>query len=140
MITVFWKALDPFAKEPTKSNPEDAGWDFYSLEDVILQPDKPTYVRTGVAIAIPFGWYGQFQERSGLARNSGVILGGGVIDCGFRGEIGIIAHTIFEPLTVKAGSKIAQMCFHQVPVATFREVEELPPSVRGENGFGSSGT
>lgn len=151
------KKMHPEAKLPTVSHPgTDLGFDIYALEDVALLPGVPTKVRTGIAAYYESeeGQYGLLiRDRSSMASN-GVMVSGGVIDAGYRGEIVVVftntnrqAFNSFvgtgqyeNVVTVMKGDKIAQMI--PIPVLTaceVKEVEELPGSARGENGFGSSG-
>lgn len=143
MINVRIKRLSDGAVIPTKANEYDAGWDFYAPADmnpVTIYPHERRIIKIGISIAIPVGWYLQVASRSGLACN-GIDARAGVIDCMYRGEIGIILHndTEFDEYTINHGDKIAQGVFLPVPSVNWDEVDELDETMRGEGGFGSSG-
>ncbi len=119
----------------------DAGVDLASAEDLILREGERALVGTGVAVAIPAGYGGFVQPRSGLAAKYGITLTNspGLIDSNYRGEIKVIlqntGHADFE---IKTGDRIAQLVVMPVEQIQFEEVDELPGSDRGGGGFGSS--
>ena len=126
---------------PERAYAGDAGLDLAACERIELSPGERAVVPTGLAVAIPDGYAGFVQPRSGLAASHGigVVNSPGLIDSGYRGEIRVVLlNTGREPFSVEAGMRIAQLVI--APVASVRlvEVEELPPSERGERGFGSS--
>lgn len=135
MLTIKFRKLHPDAKAPTKAHNLDAGWDLYASDCVVIHGGV---VPTGIAVEIPPGYYGQICGRSGLA-SKGVFPTGGVIDCTYRGEIGVILNCRYPSQVIKRGDKIAQLVILPVPQVEFVEVEELGVSERGEKGFGSSG-
>ncbi len=98
---------------------------------------------TGVAVAVPPGCVGLVHARSGLAARAGVgiVNAPGTIDAGYRGEIKVILVNMDrrQPVTLTRGDRIAQLVVQRVETVTVTEVAELPPSPRGEDGFGSSG-
>lgn len=99
-------------------------------------------VRTGIAVAIPHGYGGFVQPRSGLAASRGITLTNspGLIDSNYRGEIKVILQNTGEAdFEIKSGDRIAQLVIMPIQRAEFTEVDELPGSDRGEGGFGSSG-
>ncbi|HDY69609.1 MAG TPA: dUTP diphosphatase [Actinobacteria bacterium] len=120
----------------------DAGVDLASVERLTLREGERALVPTGIAVAIPPGYGGFVQPRSGLAARHGITLTNspGLIDSNYRGEIMIIlqntGHTDFE---INVGDRIAQLVIMPVEHAGFEEVDELPASGRGAGGFGSSG-
>jgi dUTP pyrophosphatase len=128
---------------PQYSNPGDAGADLYSSETLVLLPGKRKLVSTGVSIALPDGYVGLVHPRSGLASKHGISIVNtpGTIDAGYRGEIKVclINTDLEESYTINRGDRIAQLVIQKVEKAVFYEVEELPQSDRGANGFGSSG-
>jgi dUTP pyrophosphatase len=133
------RRLDPAATVPTRAHPDDAGLDLYSLEDAELLPGKGNVIRTGIAIAVPFGHVGLVCDRSSLAKR-GLKTAGGVIDAGYRGELGVVLWNISgSPQSVKKGERLAQLLV--IPVATPApvEVEDLGLTARGAGGFGSTG-
>jgi dUTP pyrophosphatase len=140
---VLIQRLDPGLPVPSYAHPGDAGADLYTAEDVELQPGERAVVGTGVAIALPDGYAAFVHPRSGLAAKHGVTLvnAPGTVDAGYRGEIRVtlINTDAKEPFRLQRGDRVAQLVIQQVERALFAEVERLPGSVRGANGFGSTG-
>lgn len=133
------RRLDPTAVVPTRAHPDDAGLDLYSLEDAELEPGAGRIIKTGVAVAIPPGHVGLVCDRSSLAKR-GLKTAGGVIDAGYRGELGVVLWNISPaPQPVKKGERLAQLLV--IPVATPAPVEmdDLGATARGAGGFGSTG-
>lgn len=128
----------PSAKLPTKAHPFDAAFDLYSPKDFTLGGGKTITVNTGVHFGIPQGWYGQVAGRSSLGKN-GITVFGGVVDSGYTGPIHVVLANIGDDHDFKQGDRIAQILFLPVLEATFRLVEDLDSTSRGDNGFGSSG-
>jgi dUTP pyrophosphatase len=120
----------------------DAGLDLSSCERVVLEPGERALVPTGVAVAIPPGYAGYVQPRSGLANEHGITIvnSPGLVDSGYRGELRIILlNTDRErSFEIEPGMRIAQLVLLPVPPVELRVVDELPKSERGERGFGSS--
>jgi len=141
MLTDFLvKKINPEARLPRRVRQGDAGFDLFSVEDVTLLPGKRVLVGTGIAVAIPSGWVGLIKDRSGLAAKQGLHCLAGVIDENYRGEVKVVLYNAgTEPVTLPAGSRIAQLVIVPYYVGPVKEVAELPPSNRGEEGFGSSG-
>lgn len=135
--------LDPDLPLPAYEHPGDAGMDLRSRIDVTLAPGERMLVPTGMAIALPDGYVALVCARSGLALRHGIGLvnAPGVIDAGYRGEIGVILvnHDATTPVTLARGDRIAQLVVERVERARLVEVSELPGSHRGEGGFGSTG-
>jgi dUTP pyrophosphatase len=135
---------DPAVPLPAYAHPGDAGCDLRARVDGSIRPGERLAVPTGVAVAIPDGWAGLVLPRSGLARRHGVTLVNtpGLIDAGYRGEIELLMVNLdpVTPFAFSAGDRVAQLVFVPFAAVNWREVAELPPSVRGEGGFGSSGT
>jgi dUTP pyrophosphatase len=128
---------------PQYAHPGDAGADLVAAEAVILGPGERALVGTGVRIALPDGYAAFVVPRSGLAAKHGitVVNAPGTVDAGYRGEIKVTLlntdlHATYE---VAVGDRIAQIIVLPVPRARFVPVDELPGSVRGEGGFGSTG-
>jgi len=121
----------------------DAGLDLYAAESVTLQPFERCLVPTGIAVAIPEGYAGFVQPRSGLAVRSGLSLVNtpGLIDSHYRGEIKVIAVNLDaqKPIEIARGDKIAQLVIQPVARVTLAEVDTLDATARGEGGFGSTG-
>jgi dUTP diphosphatase len=130
------------ARVPEHAYAGDAGVDLACCEAVALAPGERAIVSTGLAVAIPEGYAGFVQPRSGLAARHGisVVNSPGLIDSGYRGEIQVVLlNTDRErAFTADAGERIAQLVVLPVPELSVREVDELPPSERGVRGFGSS--
>lgn len=137
------KRLDPTIELPSYAYAGDAGLDLRSSEDVTLEPFERRLISTGLAIAIPEGYAGFVQPRSGMALNHGLSMANtpGLIDSHYRGELKVIAINLDprEPISIKRGDRIAQLVIQQVPVVSLVEVEELDETDRGTGGFGSSG-
>jgi dUTP pyrophosphatase len=129
------------ARLPNRAYAGDAGLDLAACEPVDLPPGERTVVPTGLAVAIPEGYAGFVQPRSGLAARHGiaVVNAPGLIDAGYRGEIRVVLlNTGAETFTASVGERIAQLVVLQVPQVEVVEVAELPTSERGARGFGSS--
>lgn len=142
-LTIGVKKLSPEAKLPTKEQRDipDAGWDLYSNETVRVPGLGKTAVKTGIALAIPKGWYGNLRNRSGNAVRTPFMVDAGIIDPGYRGEVMVVIVNHSEyPQDILKGDKIAQMLLGKIPDVVFDEVAELPTSDRAEKGFGSTGT
>ena len=143
-VEVLIVRLDPELAVPVQAHAHDAGVDLRARVDVQLKPGERTMIPTGVAVAVPAGYAGLVQPRSGLAAKHGlgIVNSPGLIDAGYRGEINVIAINLdpSDPISIARGDRVAQLVIYPVPAVTWREVSELPSSERGEAGFGSSGT
>ena len=144
MIEVPLRRLDPDLPIPAYAHPGDAGADLVARESVVLEPGGGrALVPTGVAIALPPGYAGFVQPRSGLALKHGVtcLNTPGLIDCGYRDELKVILVNTdpTEPYKVQRGDRIAQLVVKRVEEAAFVSVDELPPATRDTGGFGSTG-
>jgi dUTP pyrophosphatase len=136
------KRLDTDAKLPQKSDSSDAGFDLSSIEILSIPPQGYAKVKTGLAVEIPEGYAGYIQPRSGLAAKQGISIvnSPGLIDSGYRGELQIILiNHGKETFFIEKGDRIAQLVILQVPEFVVQEVDTLNDSLRGEQGFGSSG-
>jgi dUTP pyrophosphatase len=136
--------LDPDLPLPSYAHVGDAGADLVAREDAVLEPGGGrALVPTGIALAIPPGYAGFVQPRSGLALRHGVtcLNTPGLIDCGYRNELKVLLVNTDprEPYKVARGDRIAQLVIQRVEEAAFRVVDELPPSTRDTGGFGSTG-
>ena len=135
--------LAPGAVAPAYAHPGDAGADLSCSEDVTLAPGERRTVGTGVSIALPDGYAAFVHPRSGLAARHGLSLvnAPGTIDAGYRGEIKVNLVNLdpTTPLTLRRGDRVAQLVVQPVAQARFVPVDELPGSVRGEGGHGSTG-
>lgn len=127
------------ARLPRYGRPGDAGLDLFSTEEHELGPGERHVFGVGVAVAIPEGYVGLIWDRSGLG-TKGITSLGGVVDATYRGELRVtLVNTGGEPYRVLAGDRIAQMLVQAIPTVVVEDVAELPTTVRGDNGFGSSG-
>jgi dUTP pyrophosphatase len=136
--------LRPDAVLPSQAHDGDAGLDLSACERVELGPGERALVPTGLAVAIPRGYAGFVQPRSGLAARHGiaVVNSPGLIDSGYRGEIKVVLlNTDRErSFVAEPGERIAQLVVVPVPPVRLVETAELPAGARGAAGFGSSGT
>ncbi len=146
-MNVFFKQL-PHAKGlalPAYATPDSAGLDLRAAleEPIVLEPGRRALVPTGLQMALPQGYEAQIRPRSGLAFRHGITMLNtpGTIDSDYRGEVKVLAVNLGdEPFEFRHGDRIAQMVIAPVIRAAIQGVEELPASVRGEGGFGSTGT
>ena len=142
MIELSIQRLREDAVVPTRAYAGDAGLDLASCERVELGPGERATVATGLAVAIPDGYAGFVQPRSGLASRHGITIVNtpGLVDSGYRGELKVILLNTDanEAFVVEPGMRIAQLVVMQVPGIDPVEVDELPESERGVRGFGSS--
>ena len=133
--------LHPNAVAPTQGAPFDAGYDLTSVEHKEIPPMGRTVVPTGISMEIPEGFYGRVAPRSGLAVKKGIDVLAGVIDSGYRNEIGVVLINLGGSLvTLPAGTRIAQIIIEKCHEVEWNDVEELAASNRGQGGFGSTGT
>lgn len=133
------RRLDPAATLPTRAHADDAGLDLYALEDAELLPGVGRVVRTGVAVAIAAGHAGLVCDRSSMAKR-GLKTAGGVIDAGYRGEVGVMLWNIArQAQVVKKGERIAQLLIIQVATPSPVASQDLGKTDRGHGGFGSTG-
>ena len=126
---------------PARATADSAGMDLLAAvgEDVVLAPGGRALIPTGIALALPSGYEGQVRPRSGLALKHGVTVLNtpGTIDADYRGEIGVILINHGEsPFTVRRGERIAQLVIAALVDAALDEVDSLPISRRGADGFG----
>ena len=142
-VTLPIKRLDPTVELPSYAYEGDAGLDLRSNEDVTLVPFERKLVGTGLAIAIPEGFAGFVQPRSGLALREGLSMANtpGLIDAHYRGELKVCAINLdpSKSIHIERGERIAQLVIKQVPAVSLQEVDELDETDRGVGGFGSSG-
>ena len=143
MLDVTVRRLDPDLPLPSYARAGDAGADLVAREDAVLEPGGGrALIPTGVAVAIPEGYAGFVQPRSGLALRHGVtcLNTPGLIDAGYRDELKVLLVNTdpTTPYKVSRGDRIAQLVIQRVEHASFTPVDELPPSERG-GGFGHTG-
>jgi dUTP pyrophosphatase len=134
--------LRPNAAVPARAYSGDAGLDLSSCERVELGPGERALVPTGLAVAIPEGYAGFVQPRSGLAAKHGISIVNtpGLVDSGYRGEllVNLVNTDKHDAFVVEPGMRIAQLVILPIPELELVEVDSLPDSERGVRGFGSS--
>ena len=142
MIEIPVVRLRDDAVVPERAYAGDAGLDLSTCEPLELHPGERALAKTGLAVAIPEGYAGFVQPRSGLAARHGiaVVNSPGLIDAGYRGEIQVVLLNTDRERTFAAGrgERIAQLVVLAVPQVSLDEVDALPDSERGARGFGSS--
>lgn len=142
--------LDDWAVPPTRAHSTDAGLDLRTPITIIVPPASLmdnngcmagcVSIQTGVHIAIPQGYFGKVESRSGLNINHGIVCCGGVVDSGYTGGIMVkLYNTTAEPYKIAAGDKIAQLIIQPCEYPQFELVERLDETERGDSGFGSTG-
>lgn len=139
------KKLNEKAVVPTYGSQFSAGADLYACEEdtVTIEPHKTVLVHTGLSFEIPEGFAGLIYARSGLASKKGLAPANkvGVIDADYRGEVMVSLHNHTDiPQTVEPFERVAQMVIAPFLKADFTVAAELSDTIRGEGGFGSTGT
>lgn len=132
--------LHPAATLPTRGSEQSAGLDLYSIEAVTFAARARAAVRTGLAVAIPRGFYGRIAPRSGLAVKHGLDVLAGVIDSDYRGEIicALVNHGR-EAFTLEAGQRMAQLIIEAIITPVPVWVDSLDETARGAGSFSSTG-
>lgn len=142
-VRVRIKRLISDVELPSYAYAGDAGLDLRAAESCVIGPLERRLVSTGIAVAIPEGYAGFVQPRSGMALKLGLSVANtpGLIDSHYRGELKIIAVNLDakEPVAIERGERVAQLVIQQVPLVELVEVDELDETDRGTGGFGSSG-
>ena len=134
------KKLSEPATIPTRGSESAAGWDLYASQECVVPARGKALVSTDIAIAVPVGYYGRVAPRSGMAWKKHTDIGAGVIDSDYRGPIGVVLFNhADEVLQIKTGDRVAQLIIEQISTAPLTEVENLDDTVRGEDGYGSTG-
>ncbi len=142
MEQLFIKKLYSNSIIPTKGSAEAAGYDLYARLDnlnLIIEPHSSVLVSTGVAMKIPYGYYGRIAPRSGFSVKTGLVINAGVIDSDYRGEVKILFQNYSDKyIAINNGDKIAQIVIEKIAHCKIVEVEDLDNTARGSNGFGST--
>jgi dUTP pyrophosphatase len=143
-VKIEFRLLEHAVAPPAAQHDGDAGYDLVAAESVVLAPGGGrAAIGTGIAVAIPEGYAGFVQPRSGLALRHGVtcLNTPGLVDAGYRDELRVILVNLdpVQPYEVKRGDRIAQLVIQAVEPVDWLEVDDLPPSERGTGGFGSTG-
>jgi len=144
MVKILVKKFDKNIKLPTYKTSGSSGMDLvaYIKNKITINPSKTATIPTGIAVAIPKNYEIQIRPRSGLAAKKGITVLNtpGTIDADYRGEIKIILINLSKKsFVVKSGDRIAQMILCPVAKGRLKEVKNLPKTVRGKGGFGSTG-
>ena len=140
MVDLRVKKLRENAVLPCYAHEGDAGLDLFSCINCSLESGQRMLIPTGVSFMIPKGYVGLIWPRSGLSFKKGVDVLAGVIDSGYRGEIGVVLlNTGYDDVVIKEGDKVAQILIQPVESVDVLEVDFLDESVRGEKNFGSTG-
>lgn len=134
------KKIYPDAILPQTMRTGDAAMDFYAYNNYQVKPGERVVASTGVAIAIPDGYWGNVRDRGGLAAKHGIHTMAGVVDANYRGEVQIVIINLgSETYDIKKGDRICQMIIERHEQVELDEVEELDETNRGEGRFASSG-
>ena len=144
MVKILFKKLNSKVKEPSYKTKGSSGMDLMAFlnEPISITPQTSKLIPTGISIAIPENTEIQIRPRSGLAakNNISILNTPGTIDSDYRGELKVILYNHGDKeFIVNNGDRIAQMVLVPIIKATFEEVENLPETIRGEGGFGSTG-
>lgn len=132
--------LSDLAYIPVRGSPNSAGLDLRSAYDSVVPKHGKCLIKTDLAIKLPLNCYGRIAPRSGLAFNHFIDVGAGVVDVDYRGNIQVLLFNHSnEDYSVKRGDKIAQLICEVITYPVVKEVFELDVTVRGTQGFGSSG-
>lgn len=130
-------------KLPSVMHKDDACFDFYAPEKTVIQPHEKAYrVRTGLALEVPEGYHLELFIRSGCAKKRNLRLSNstGIVDSGYRGEIIAMFDNIGDtPEVIEKGERIVQGLIQKNEPVTWKEVDQLSQTGRGDGGFGSTG-
>lgn len=142
---VKYTLLTDTAKRPTKGSERAAGWDLYADTDrpVAIEPGETVFIETGVAMAIPSGYFGAVYARSGIATKRGLRPANctGIIDSDYRGDISVALHNDTKMIqTVQPHERIAQIVIQPYMDGDLEPVDSLDDTARGTGSFGSTGT
>lgn len=132
--------LDEKAFMPSKAHSTDAGFDLYAMEDACIKSRDGIVINTGVHMAIPEGYVGYVQSRSGLNIKRDIICPTGTIDCGYTGSINVKLYNLGEnDYSIHAGDRIAQLVIQPISTEGLELTNALEDTDRGAGGFGSTG-
>ncbi|KAK0230583.1 dUTP pyrophosphatase [Armillaria fumosa] len=134
------KRLSDKAKLPTRGSALAAGYDLYSAEKKTIPARGSALVNTQISLAVPIGTYGRVAPRSGLATKHMIATGAGVVDADYRGPLFVLLFNHSEKdFEVEEGDRIAQLVLEKIVTPEVLEVQDLDETLRGTNGFGSTG-
>ncbi|RWS29003.1 deoxyuridine 5'-triphosphate nucleotidohydrolase-like protein [Leptotrombidium deliense] len=135
-----FKKITANAIKPTRGSQLAAGYDLYSAYDYLIPAKGKEIVKTDLQVMVPDGCYGRVAPRSGLAVKSFIDVGAGVIDADYRGNVGVVLFNFGEnEFKVSKGDRIAQLICEKIEIPELEEVDCVDDTLRGENGFGSTG-
>ena len=127
-------------KLPEYAHDGDAGMDIYSSVDCVLRPGEKQLIKTGISIAIPNGYVGLIWDRSGMALKHSLHVLAGVVDSGYRGEVGVVIINLSDKeFEITKDMRVAQMLIQPVASVQIQEVKSLQETSRNKGGFGSTG-
>ncbi|MCO5556028.1 hypothetical protein L7F22_009572 [Adiantum nelumboides] len=137
---LFVKLEGQNAKVPSRGSIGSAGYYLYANVQMEIFPQNWGTVSTGIQLMIPEGYYGRIASRSSLVSQHGIIVGGGVIDQDYRGEVKVLLYnTGLHRFSIEVGDRVAQIILEKITMPEVQVVKSLGSSERGENGFGSTG-
>lgn len=148
-MNINFKKLTPTAITPVRAHANDAGYDLFANEDVVLKYGETKVVPTGIALELPDGYFADVRPRSGLTSKTALRVHLGTVDSDYRGDIGIICENashrklasmnhVNTDIVILRGDKIGQLVIQKLPEITLTETTSLSDSTRGSNGFGST--
>lgn len=138
---LLYKKVKSDAFAPVRMSPDAAGLDLFSCEDVVVPPHDKALISTGLILILPPGTYGRIAPRSGLAAKFFIDVGAGVIDADYRGEVKVLLFNFSQhAFNVRKGDRIAQLVVERIFTPELEEVSSVDDTIRGGNGFGSTGT
>lgn len=127
------------AQVPTRGSDGAAGYDLYSYRDYLVAPGECILVETGIGITVPYGTYGRIAPRSSVSTKR-IWINAGVLDFDYVGPIKVVLQNLSKvDFEIKKGDRIAQLILTKIEIHDIEVVDELKPSKRGEDGFGSTG-
>jgi len=139
-LKLYVKKLSDSATVPKRSSEGAVGYDLASARDTVVPARGKALVPTDLAMAIPLGVYGRIAPRSGVAWKNHIDVGAGVIDRDYRGNVGVVLFNHGgEDFKISVGDRVAQLILERVAIAEVEETEELTDTLRGTDGFGSTG-
>lgn len=134
------KRLVPDAVLPSRGSADAVGYDLCSVEESVIPPGRRGVIGTGISVKLPAGVYGRIASRSGLSVKSGIEVGAGVVDPDYTGELKVVLFNHDKrKFVIKKGYRVAQLILEQCLTVPVDEVDELPETVRGADGLGSTG-
>jgi len=134
--------LSADATIPTRGSPCAAGCDLYASETCVIPAFGKGLIKTDIAMALPYGYYGRVAPRSGMAWKKHTDIGAGVIDSDYRGPIGVVMFNHGETdVVIEKQDRVAQLIVEKISMTEWKEVphSELESTDRGEGGYGSTG-